>query len=217
MTDGSLKRNHADDGEPPVEGVDSGVRWPRWLALGGVVVTIAVAAAFGTRFGTDPTTVDSPLIGRPAPDVTLPYLERDGQLALADLRGQVVVVNFWASWCVPCREEHADLVAAAAAYEHRGVTFIGIVYQDRREQAIGFLDELGRGYDHLEDPGSRAAIAFGLFGIPETFFIDTDGVVAAKVLGKTDYPTLSATLDAVLVGEQPGSKTGGALWQGRDG
>ena len=179
--------------------------WPRRMALLSLAALIGVAAAFGTRFGADPGVVDSPLIGRPAPDGTLPYLEREGELSLADLRGQVVVVNFWASWCVPCREEHDDLITAAQRYADDGVTFVGIVYQDRPEQAIAFLDELGRGYDHVTDPGSRTAIDFGVFGVPETFFIDRDGTVVAKVVGRSDLRLLSSTIDTILAGGTPGS------------
>ena len=180
-------------------------RWPRRVALLALALLIGVAAAFGTRFGTDPGVVDSPLVGRQAPQVVLPYLERDGELALADLRGDVVVVNFWASWCVPCREEHPDLVAAAQRYRDLGVTFLGVVYQDRPEQAVAFLDELGRGYDHLVDPDSRAAIDFGVFGIPETFFIDEDGTVVAKIVGRTDLGLLSSTIETILDGGDPRS------------
>lgn len=171
------------------------------------MATILVAAAFGTRFGTDPTVVDSPLIGQPVPDVTLPYLEKDGRLSLRSLEGDIVVVNFWASWCVPCRNEHDDLVTTAEAYADRDVVFVGIVYQDNPDQAIAFLDELGRGYDHLTDRGSTAAIDFGVFGIPETFFIDRDGTVAAKITGESNSQVLSGALDQILAGEQPGSRT----------
>ena len=207
MTD-EARGGRPDPQEPgPIPGTDASPRspWPRRMALLSLAVLVGVAAAFGTRFGSDPGVVDSPLIGRPAPDVTLPYLERDGELSLADLRGQVVVVNFWASWCVPCRAEHDDLITAAQRYAADDVTFVGIVYQDRAEQAISFLDELGRGYEHVTDPGSRAAIDFGVFGVPETFFIDRDGTVAAKVVGRSDLQLLSSTLDTILAGGAPDS------------
>ncbi len=192
-------------------------KWPRRLAVSAVAVTILFAAAFGTRFGTDPTVVDSPLIGQPIPDLTLPYLEKDGQLSLRSLNGRIVVVNFWASWCVPCRNEHDDLVSTARAYRNEGVTFVGIVYQDDPKQAIAFLDELGRGYDHVTDPGSRAAIDFGVFGVPETFFIDPGGTVVAKITGESDEEILSHTLDQILAGRRPDSRVLGEVEDGPGG
>lgn len=186
-------------------------RWPRRVALGVIAVTVLVAAAFGTRFGQDPTVVDSPLIGQPVPDLTLPYLEHDGEVSLRALDGHIVVVNFWASWCVPCRNEHDDLVATAQAYEDRGVRFLGIIYQDRPESAVAFLDELGRGYDHLVDPDARAAIDFGIFGVPETFFIDRDGTVVAKITGESRADVLSSALDTILAGGRPSSRVLGEV------
>lgn len=202
----------APQDEPTVDlrdGVPS--RWPRRIAIGAIAVTVLVAAAFGTRFTEDPTVVDSPLIGQRVPDVTLPYLERDGELSLRDLRGDVAVVNFWASWCVPCRNEHDDLVTTAAAYEDRGVRFIGIVYQDRPRSAIAFLDELGRGYDHVTDPDSRAAIDFGVFGVPETFFVDRNGTIVAKITGESTADVLAATLEDILAGRRPSSRVLGEV------
>jgi cytochrome c biogenesis protein CcmG, thiol:disulfide interchange protein DsbE len=212
LPEDAARTEHRPAGEPV-----GGLRWARWTAIAAAALVVAVAAMFGTRFGTDPSAVDSPLIGQPAPDIALPVLEGDGEVALADLRGDVVVVNFWASWCLPCRDEHPDLLSAAQAYEERGVRFLGIIHQDRPGDAIAFLDELGRGYPHVTDPGSRAAIEFGLFGIPETFVIDAEGNIAAKFFGTVDYPTLSETIEAVLAGEHPGSQPGGELWRGRDG
>ena len=187
-------------------------RRPRWLwwTVGTVaVVAILVGAAFGARFGMDPSTVDSPMIGQPIPDVALPRLEGDGEVSLRDVDAEVLVVNFWASWCVPCRNEHDDLLAAATRYEDDGVRFLGIVYQDQNDRAIGFLDELGRGYDHLVDPGSTAALEFGVFGIPETYVIDDDGVIRAKIVGESDLDLLSRTIEDVLAGRQPGTQTVG--------
>jgi cytochrome c biogenesis protein CcmG/thiol:disulfide interchange protein DsbE len=176
-----------------------------------VLATVGIGAVFGSRLGTDAALVDSPLIGRPAPVVTLPYLEREGSLSLAELRGEIVVVNFWASWCVACREEHPALVAVAEQYRDAGVTVVGIDYQDSRSSAVAFLDEMGRGgdnYHYVTDPGSRAALDFGVFGVPETFVIDRAGTVVGKVTGPVTYSLLAGAVDAVLAGKRPQSRTG---------
>lgn len=178
--------------------------WPRRAALTAGLVLLLVAAAFGTRFGEDPGLVDSPLIGRTAPTFELEDLD-DGEVwSSIESEAEVLVVNFWASWCVPCREEHPALTATARSYERQGVQFVGIVYQDSPDQAREFLDELGRGYPSLLDPDSRTSIDFGVFGIPETFFI-ADGTVVAKVTGAADEALLSSTLDVILSGGTPDS------------
>jgi cytochrome c biogenesis protein CcmG, thiol:disulfide interchange protein DsbE len=189
------------------------VRWARWLAIAAVVAVAATGGVLGARFGTDPTLVASPLLGRPAPRATLPPLDGGGQVSLEALQGQVVVVNFWASWCAPCRAEHPDLVAAAAAYRAAGVRFVGVVYQDTPQAARRLLEELGRGqgYLYVTDPGSRAAIDFGVFGIPETFFIDRRGTVVAKITGKSSFPLLADTLDQLLAGRTPESRQTGRV------
>ncbi|PXY25379.1 TlpA family protein disulfide reductase [Prauserella muralis] len=187
----------------------------RWIALAVVVVAVGVGAIFGSRLGKDPTLVDSPLIGKPAPAANLPNLEGDGAVSLADLRGQIVVVNFWASWCVACREEHPALVSAANNYRAAGVVFVGVNYQDQRGAAIRFLDEMGRGdpsaYRYVTDPGSKLALDFGVFGVPETFFIDRAGTVVGKIAGPSSYQLLSTSLDEVLAGRTPRSRTEGSV------
>ena len=177
------------------------------------MVALAVGAAFGLRVGKDPTLVDSPLIGRPAPAATLPDLDGGPPVSLSALRGRVVVVNFWASWCVPCRTEHTELVAASSAYREAGVVFVGIDFQDRRTSALAFLDELGRarGYRYVTDPGSRAALDFGVFGVPETFLLDRSGTVAAKITGPVTFPLLAGALDDLLAGRRPQSRSGGPV------
>lgn len=191
-----------------------GLRWLRLTAIVVVVVTVGVGAVFGARLNRDPNIVDTPLIGKPASSQVVPYLEKDGKMSLQDLRGQVVVVNFWASWCIACRKEHPALMAAASAYRKSGVVFVGVVFQDRRSTAIGFLNELGRssGYRYVTDPRSRLAIDFGVFGVPETFFIDREGTIVAKITGASTLPLLSGVLDQILAGRTPKaeSKTGPA-------
>ncbi len=191
----------------------------RLAGLAFVAGSLALAVILGSSFGKDPNLVASPLIGMPAPDITLPYLADTGDFSLLQLRGNVAVVNFWASWCVPCRAEHADLVATADAFVEKGVRFVGVLYQDDPEPAINFLDELGWGsnYLYLVDPGSRAAIAFGVFGVPETFFIDAEGFIVAKIIGQANAILLGSTLDQILRGEQPGERTVGTVQNGPGG
>ena len=174
-----------------------------WALLVAAVVVVVVGVAFASRFGVDPDLTASPLIGTAAPDVTVPYLESDESLRLRDLDGDIVVVNFWASWCTGCRQEHEALVAAAEAYEELGVTFVGDNYQDHPGRAGAFLDDLGRSSatHYVVDVVSRTAVRFGVLGLPETFFIGRDGVIAGKVSGPLTAPLLVNTLDRMVVGE----------------
>ncbi len=193
-------------------------RWGRWLAMLSIVCLVLVlGVVFGSRFGKDPRLVESPLIGKPSPQAVLPYLEQDGELSLSDLRGRIVVLNFWASWCVGCRFEHDDLLATADAYREKGVQFIGVVFQDERDDAIAFLDELGRAYPNVVDTNSRLGVEFGVYGIPETFFIDREGTVVAKISGESTVAALSAILDDMLAGRSPGSLETGPLQQAPSG
>lgn len=173
-----------------------------------VIVAAGLAVVFSSRFGRDPNLVDSPLIGQPVPSVELQLLDGSGTVSLDDLRGEIVVVNFFASWCLGCRNEHADLVATAEAFADQGVRFVQIAYQDRPEDSIAFLNELGFSPStiYLDDVGSRTSIAFGVFGIPETYFIDPDGIVRGKIQGETNALLLGQTLDTMSRGEAPGTQ-----------
>lgn len=176
-------------------------RTARWLAISAVtVVTVVLAVVFTSRFGSDPSLSPSPLVGKPAPAITLSGIEGSGPITLEQFRGDIVVVNFWAPWCVPCRDEHALLVAAARDYAADGVTVLGVAYESEERSVIAFLDELGRAYPVGMDDRSRAAIGFGVRGVPETFFVDRDGTVVAKVSGAVDAAILRTTIEAMLTG-----------------
>ena len=187
-------------------------RWGFSLAVLFIVAfALVLGVVFGSRFGQDPRLVESPLLGKPSPDAALPFLEKEGDLALSELRGRIVVLNFWASWCVGCRQEHDDLLAVANAYRDEGVDFIGVVFQDERDDAIAFLNELGRGYPNVVDVDSRLGVDFGVYGIPETFFIDREGVVVAKISGASNVTALAAILGDILAGRPPGLLETGSL------
>jgi cytochrome c biogenesis protein CcmG/thiol:disulfide interchange protein DsbE len=185
-------------------------------AWGAVIGTAVLAVAFATRFGSDPSLAPSPLMGKPAPDLTLPRLDGSGEVTLSDLQGKVVVVNFYASWCVQCRNEHTALVATSDAYSDSNVQFVEVSYEDDPDDTRAFLDQLGRSTatEYVTDPGSRAAISFGLRGVPETYFIDPSGVIRGRIVGESNAVVLGETLDAMIRGENPGEQQLGEV-QGR--
>ncbi len=108
------------------------------------------------------------------------------------------MVNFWASWCLACREEHPDLLAAWERYRERGVVLVGIDFEDTEEAALANAEEMGGDWPLVTDPGSRTAIAYGVFGVPETFVIAPDGTITAKTVGAVTYEWLSKEIDAAL-------------------
>jgi cytochrome c biogenesis protein CcmG/thiol:disulfide interchange protein DsbE len=180
-----------------------GVRSHLWWKLGLMLlpaVALIVLLAFG--FTRDPSRIDSPLIGRPAADFRLELLD-GGTLKLSDLRGRPVVVNFWASWCYPaCWNEAPRLEAAWQRYRDRGVMVVGVVYQDTAENAREFIRTHGKTYPNGLDPAGRVALDYGVYGVPETFFIDRQGVIADKHIGEIHMETLTAKIDALLAASQ---------------
>ena len=193
----------ARDEESPDAEVDAliaragGRRRPvlRWVLIGVALTVIGGwALVAGRSLGRDARLVRSPLLGKPAPAFDLPGL--DGGRVTSRLQpGDILVVNFWASWCVPCQEEAPELQAFAERWEGRGVQLVGIVYNDRRGDAAGFRDRYGLTYPQALDPGGRAALDFGVFGIPETYVIDGRGIVMAKLIGAVS----PGVLDDVVV------------------
>ncbi|HUF15338.1 MAG TPA: redoxin domain-containing protein [Acidimicrobiia bacterium] len=191
----------------------------RWVGYGIALAAVVFAVVLASRFGTDPGLVDSPLLGQPAPMFELPPLEGGETISLGDLEGDIVVVNFFASWCLQCRNEHADLTSTADAFADQGVTLVQIAYQESPPASLQYLEVAGRSPSalYLADPGSRTAIAYGVFGIPETFFIDEEGTVVGKIIGESDALTLGATIDAIKRGESPGQNVTGDTQQAPDG
>lgn len=190
----------------------------RWAAWGVVGATVVLAVVLASRFGLDPGLVNSPLLGQPAPQFDLLTLDESETVSSSDLAGDIVVVNFFASWCLQCRNEHDDLVATADAFAGQGVTFVQIGYQEDADQSLAYLTEVGSSEvtRYLYDERSRTAIAYGVFGIPETFFIDPSGVVVGKIIGESDALILGATIDAIRRGETPGQQITGETQQQPD-
>ena len=147
-------------------------------------------------------------VDQPAPDFRLALLG-DGEIILSEQRGKVVVINFWASTCPPCRTEARDLEAASQAYQDKDVLFVGANIQDTPEPAKRFLDEFGVTYPNGLDVGGRISIDYGVVGIPVTFVVDGDGTVARRWVGEIDIDTLKTWIDELLAGAAPEGDTEG--------
>ncbi|HEY7659996.1 MAG TPA: TlpA disulfide reductase family protein [Actinomycetota bacterium] len=180
------------------EPVERGAR-SRWRLVAFVLAPILLFTwLLASGLGKDPRELPSELEGDPAPTFSLPELRGGGTIDLADLRGQVVVVNFWASWCLPCRDEHPALSAAWDRYRERGVVILGVSFEDTEEGALDYVAELGGDWPLVTDPGSRTAIEYGVFGVPETFVVAPDGTIAAKTTGAVDYEWLTSEIESAL-------------------
>lgn len=167
----------------------------KYLSVG-LVLVVPLLYFLGRGFDFDPKEIQSPLVGKPAPELTLPAL--GGQTyQVSALKGTPVVLNFWATWCVPCKQEHELLQQAAAHYEGK-VQFLGVVYQDTEEKIRAWLGPTGSKYPTLLDIGSRGAIGYGVYGVPETFFINRAGVIVEKFAGPVSAQYLVATVEKLI-------------------
>ena len=158
-----------------------GLSWK--ILLIGTLLLLPFVWVFVRGFSLDPRRMDAPLVGKPAPAFALKRLADDHPVTSADLRGKPLVLNFWATWCIPCRDEHPVLVQGAKHYGER-FHFVGVVYQDRKESVTQWLERYGgHAYPTLIDIDGKVAIAYGVYGVPETYFIDAEGIVRSKYVG----------------------------------
>ncbi|GAA4123917.1 DsbE family thiol:disulfide interchange protein [Aminobacter aganoensis] len=161
-----------------------------------LLLFLALAVVFLMQLlsGRDLSVVPSALIGQAAPKTVLPPLEGISLPGLdsAEFIGKVTLVNVWASWCAPCREEHPVIVGLS---KDERLTIVGLNYKDKPENARRFLGDLGNPYKAVGvDPNGRAAIDWGVYGIPETFLVGKDGKIAFKHVGPMSPETVAATL-----------------------
>lgn len=178
------------------------------LALAAVVVvSVPLLYALGDRLRSGPSLVRSPLLGKPAPAFALPRLDGEGTITSTSLAGRRYVVNFWASWCVPCQEENLVLADFYRRVAPNGVELVGITYSDQAGDALRFRAAFGGSWPLLGDPGSRAAIDFGVFGVPETFIVDERGRVMAKFVGALSPGALELAFARLDSGEGPLSES----------
>jgi cytochrome c biogenesis protein CcmG/thiol:disulfide interchange protein DsbE len=178
--------------------------WVRIAVILPFVVFVALALLFYLRlFAGDPSTLPSALIGRPAPATDLPpvaNLVRDGQpvpgLKSADFTGNVTVLNVWASWCVPCHEEAPQLLRLA---DDKRIRVVGINYKDQPDNARRFLGRYGNPFVASgADRNGRAAIEWGVYGVPETFVVGRDGRIAYKLVGPISENNLERVLKPAI-------------------
>jgi cytochrome c biogenesis protein CcmG/thiol:disulfide interchange protein DsbE len=165
----------------------------------GALVVLPLLALLVANLGRDPHSVRSPLVGRAAPPFSLPTVDGERTVSLESLRGKPAVINFWATWCVPCYQEHPALNGAAQALAGE-VQFLGIVYEDEPARVGAFLRERGNAYPSLLDEGGRMAIAYGVYGVPETYFLDGAGRIVEKYVGPLDPETIARLVTLAKAG-----------------
>ena len=175
----------------------SAAPWRRLVITLAVLLPLIGILAYG--FMRDPRYINSPLIGQQAAPFTVTLF--DGKkLSLDDLRGKTVFLNFWASWCPPCRAEARDLEAAWQRVKNSDVVFLGVDIQDTEEDARAYLKEFNVTYPNGRDLTGKVAVDYGVWGIPETFFIDPQGRITYKHVGSLGTPLITAKLEEARAG-----------------
>ena len=158
-----------------------------------LVIFFLLVGFFAAGLKLDPREVPSPLVGKPAPAFELPVLHQpDKRFVPADMRGQVWLLNVWASWCVSCRDEHPLLLELS---KRRELLVLGLNYKDKGEDAIAWLKRFGDPYQlSVVDADGRIGIDYGVYGVPETYLIDADGVIRYKQIGPLTAEILETKL-----------------------
>lgn len=169
-------------------------KWGRWFAfilLGGLILFFVLGTI---------NAYNQPLSEGVAPDFTLNAFSGE-TITLSQFRGQIVIINFWASWCKPCREEAAYLEATYRKYRDQGVVFIGIDYVDTDREALAYIDEFDITYYNGPDIGTRISDSYQILGIPETFYINRNGELRGMKIGPLSPPELDNKIEELLAEE----------------
>jgi cytochrome c biogenesis protein CcmG/thiol:disulfide interchange protein DsbE len=212
---------------------DRGLRWVGRAVAVAVAVAFVALLAYGLVTKSSDKRIDDALAGGrpvPAPDFDLAVLQpgdvagnprllravADGRLGLRELRGSPVVLNFWASWCIPCREESPDLEREWRATRGAGVVVLGLNMQDITDDARAFIREFRLTYPMVREGSNDTARRYGTTGLPETFFIDRAGRVVGHVIGVTSPDQLRQGVAAAQAGRPLGVEEGGARRKARD-
>jgi cytochrome c biogenesis protein CcmG/thiol:disulfide interchange protein DsbE len=187
------EQGQAIDADPPQEDQHAG--FPLW-GVAAIVVALVMMGLIAVAL--DKASRGRPNVGDEAPDFTLEIL--DGEpLTLSELRGKVVLINFWASWCEPCKDEAPGLEMLWRAYREDGVVFIGIDWSDSELKARTYLEEFDITYPNGRDMGEYIADEYKLSGVPETYLIDQGGVVRWRFIDPIDdFLDLSNRIERLL-------------------
>jgi DsbE subfamily thiol:disulfide oxidoreductase len=183
-----------------------GTRGGALIACAAAVVAIGLWLLVWNEGSGDPsvhrTTVGMPArVDRPAPDFTRQLLSDHGSFRMGSHPGVVTVVNFWASWCTPCRSETPELDDLWKSYRGQGVRFVGVDYQDHRDAAVKFVRSLHLMYPIVSDSDGKVGDAFGIVGLPTTFIVDPGGRIRYVISGQLHVPSFTSALGSLLAPE----------------
>jgi cytochrome c biogenesis protein CcmG/thiol:disulfide interchange protein DsbE len=169
----------------------------RWLRLAAVVGIAALVVVLVLAFRRDPHDLRTGTVGKPAAAFTLNKLDGSGTMTVAATENKVLVINFFASWCIPCKEENPALVRVYERYRDSDVVFVGVLYQDAADSGLNYVRDNGVAWPTVDDDQGRVAFSYGVFGIPETYFVGRDGVIAGRHIGPIDETTLVNGIEAM--------------------
>lgn len=202
MTD-TMKVSEIESTEPAPAVQTAGKREVRWTAVAMWAVALGVLALLG--WGLIQANAPRPEVGEVAPPFTVEFFtgyEWQGQptVSLDDLKGKVVVLNFWASWCVECRYEADVLENASRQYAPDEVVFLGVAYADVEPNSLAYMQEFGVSYPHAPDLGTRISNSYEITGVPETFVIGPDGKIVYVHIGPINQATLNRVIAQAMEG-----------------
>jgi len=175
--------------------------WPKRIWPATLLIGIAgLLWIFYLGLWGNPTYIPPVILDTPAPDFTAPELYGKGDISLNQFRGKIVMLNFWASWCAECKLEHGALLEINTRFaDNPNFVMIGVNYQDQEAAAKAYLKEQGNNFRHVRDVKGTLSIDYGIYGVPETFVIDAQGIIRHKAIGPIIGANYTKLVDQVIV------------------
>jgi len=169
--------------------------WPILLLLG----IVGLVSLFYKGLWGNPSYIPPVIVNTPAPDFTAPDLYAGTPISLSQFKGKVVMLNFWASWCLECKLEHPSLLAINENFsKNPNFVMLGVNYQDQETPAKAYLKQHGNNFRHVRDEAGTLSIDYGIYGVPETFVIDPDGIIRHKSIGPIVGATYTHLVEKVI-------------------